>query len=101
MRAYQTTAGGTAVNGPGYGNFTQAGLLVRPLVDSPAMTSLCGSNTRRISLGVWAVVTAMAGLAGVLLAPVVGLSSDNYQILGPFKLLARSLHNVSSSSTIF
>jgi branched-chain amino acid transport system permease protein len=61
--------------------FTEAGLLVRAMVDSPALSSLAGSNPERSSLAVWVVTTTMAGLAGVLLAPIVGLSSGQYNLL--------------------
>ena len=44
--------------------FTEAGLSVRAMVDSEAMTSLSGSNPSRIAAGVWVVATFLAGLAG-------------------------------------
>ena len=44
--------------------FTEAGLSVRAMVDSEAMTSLSGSNPSRIAAGVWMVSTFLAGLAG-------------------------------------
>ena len=53
--------GGTAVL-----RFTDVGLKVRAMVDSEAMTSLSGTHPGRVSLGVWAVCSALAGLAGVL-----------------------------------
>ena len=55
--------------------FTEAGLSVRAMVDSEAMTSLSGSNPSRIAAGVWMVSTFLAGLAGILAAPVIGLDS--------------------------
>jgi branched-chain amino acid transport system permease protein len=53
---------------------TDIGLRVRAMVDSEAMASLSAINPGRISLGVWAVTTALAGLAGILVAPTSGLS---------------------------
>src|SRR4051812_45960923 len=53
---------------------TDVGLRVRAMVDSEAMASLSAINPGRISLGVWAVTTALAGLAGILVAPTSGLS---------------------------
>jgi len=53
---------------------TDLGLRVRAMVDSQAMASLSAINPGRISLGVWAVTTALAGLAGILVAPTSGLS---------------------------
>ena len=42
--------------------YTDIGLRVRVMVDSPAMTSLSGTNPKRISAGVWAVSVFFAGL---------------------------------------
>src|SRR6202789_2066058 len=61
--------------------FTHVGLKVRAMVDSPAMTDLSGTNPNFISIGVWAVSTLCAGLAGVLAAPIVGLDPDKFTIL--------------------
>ena len=61
--------------------YTDVGLKVRAMVDSPAMTDLSGTNPTFISVGVWAVSTLFAGLAGVLAAPIVGLDPDKFTIL--------------------
>jgi len=62
--------------------YTQVGLLVRATVDSEAMTSLSGANPERVVVGVWAVSTFLAGLAGILAAPIVGLGSvDSFTLL--------------------
>ena len=61
--------------------FTEAGLSVRAMVDSEAMTSLSGSNPSRIAAGVWMVSTFLAGLAGILAAPVIGLDSGKFTLL--------------------
>lgn len=55
--------------------FTDVGLRVRAMVDSEAMASLSGSNPGRVSLGVWAVSSGLAGLAGILVAPTNGLTA--------------------------
>jgi branched-chain amino acid transport system permease protein len=61
---------------------TQVGLMVRATVDSKAMTSLSGISPARIEVGVWAVGTFLAGLAGVLAAPVLNVSSvSNYTVV--------------------
>jgi branched-chain amino acid transport system permease protein len=61
---------------------TQVGLLVRATVDSKAMTSLSGISPARIAVGVWAAGTFLAGLAGVLAAPVLNVSSvSNYTVI--------------------
>ena len=61
--------------------YTDVGLKVRAMVDSPAMTDLSGTNPNFISVGVWAVDTLFAGLAGVLAAPIVGLDPNKFTVL--------------------
>ncbi len=61
--------------------YTDIGLRVRAMVDSPAMTSLSGTNPETVSMGVWAVSTALAGLAGVLAAPTIGLDPAPFTLL--------------------
>jgi branched-chain amino acid transport system permease protein len=61
--------------------YTDVGLKVRALVDSPAMTALSGTSPRAVSIGVWAVSTFFAGLAGVLAAPIIGLNAGNFTLL--------------------
>jgi branched-chain amino acid transport system permease protein len=53
---------------------TTAGLRVRALVDSPALTSMSGVNPARVNIAVWSVSVALAGLTGILIAPTNGLS---------------------------
>jgi branched-chain amino acid transport system permease protein len=62
-------------------HYTDIGLRVRAMVDSPAMTSLSATNPDRISMGVWAVTTGLAGLVGVLAAPVVGLDPGDFTLV--------------------
>src|SRR3954470_7323016 len=54
---------------------TDIGLKVRATVDSEALAALSGTNPRRVALGVWTVSGALAGLAGILVAPSNGLST--------------------------
>jgi branched-chain amino acid transport system permease protein len=61
--------------------FTDAGLSVRAMVDSPAMTSLSGSNPGRVSLAVWMVSTFLAGVCGLLVAPIIGLTPGGFTLL--------------------
>ena len=61
--------------------YTEAGLSVRAMVDSEAMTSLSGSNPSRIAAGVWVISTMLAGLSGILAAPVIGLDPNKYTLL--------------------
>lgn len=71
----------TVVAGSVVLRFTDVGLRVRAMVDSPALTSLAGTNPGAVSVGVWAVSTFLAGLAGVLAAPIIGLSPSAFTLL--------------------
>ena len=71
----------TVVIGAGVLRYTEVGLKVRAMVDSPAMTDLSGTNPTAISVGVWAVSTFFAGLCGVLAAPIIGLDAGNFTLL--------------------
>jgi branched-chain amino acid transport system permease protein len=55
---------------------TSAGLRVRALVDSPALTSMSGVNPSRVNVAVWSVSVALAGLTGILIAPTNGLTVE-------------------------
>ena len=61
--------------------YTEIGLKVRAMVDSPAMTDLSGTSPTAIAVGVWAVATFFAGLAGVLIAPLNGLDPSQFTLL--------------------
>jgi branched-chain amino acid transport system permease protein len=61
--------------------YTEVGLNVRAMVDSEAMMSLSGSDPSRVAAGVWMVATFLAGLAGVLAAPVIGLDPAKFTLL--------------------
>jgi branched-chain amino acid transport system permease protein len=71
----------TVVLGSAILRYTDVGLKVRALVDSPAMTALSGTSPSAVSIGVWAVSTFFAGLAGVLAAPIIGLDASNFTLL--------------------
>ncbi|HEY3723471.1 MAG TPA: ABC transporter permease, partial [Acidimicrobiia bacterium] len=49
--------------------WTAIGLQMRAVVESPRLTELAGVNADRASSAAWMISSAMAGLAGVLLAP--------------------------------
>jgi branched-chain amino acid transport system permease protein len=62
--------------------YTTVGLKVRALVDSEALTGLSGTNPGRVAVGMWAATTCLAGLVGVLLAPLLGgLEAGRYTLL--------------------
>jgi branched-chain amino acid transport system permease protein len=56
--------------------WTRAGLVIRAVVDSEALASLSGIKGSRVAVGVWASSTLIAGLVGVLIAPISGLDID-------------------------
>jgi branched-chain amino acid transport system permease protein len=55
---------------------TSAGLRVRALVDSPALTSMSGVNPSGVNVAVWSISVALAGLTGILIAPTNGLTVE-------------------------
>jgi branched-chain amino acid transport system permease protein len=61
--------------------FTNVGLRVRAMVDSEALTSLSGTNPHRVALGVWAVNGLLAGAAGIMAAPTIGLNISSMTLL--------------------
>lgn len=62
--------------------FTAVGLEMRAVVESPRMTELAGVNAGRISALAWVLSSCVAGLAGVLLAPLYSeLDPQNYSVL--------------------
>jgi branched-chain amino acid transport system permease protein len=69
------------VVGVGVLRYTDVGLRIRAMVDSPAMTSLSGTSPNRVSLWVWAVSVGLAGLTGVLSAPIIGLDPGQFTYL--------------------
>src|SRR5581483_9236243 len=61
--------------------FTTFGLLIRAVVDSPTVSRLVGTDPQRVSMGAWALGATLAGLAGVLLTPLVTLDVDSFNVL--------------------
>jgi len=61
--------------------FTTFGLLIRAVVDSPAVSRLVGTDPERVSMGAWALGSLLAGLAGVLLTPLVSLDITSFNLL--------------------
>lgn len=60
--------------------FTDVGLRVRAVVDSEAMASISGTNPGRVALGAWMVSATLAGIAGILVAPL-GLNTEQMTLL--------------------
>jgi branched-chain amino acid transport system permease protein len=76
-------AGVVAVLGAGVVilKFTDIGLKVRAVVDSEALSSISGINPSKVAAAVWAVGTFLAGLCGILIAPIIGLDLSAFTVL--------------------
>jgi branched-chain amino acid transport system permease protein len=61
--------------------FTDAGLRIRAMVSSEALTSLSGTNPNRVALGVWAVSGLLAGAAGIMAGPTISVSISSMTLL--------------------
>jgi branched-subunit amino acid ABC-type transport system permease component len=62
--------------------FTPLGLQMRGAVESRRLVQLDGVNSGRVIASAWAISSFMAGLAGVLLAPLYGqLQAEDYATL--------------------
>jgi len=62
--------------------YTALGLQMRAVVESPRMVELAGVDSERVSLVAWVLSSLLAGLAGVLLAPLYFTLDPNiYQLL--------------------
>lgn len=61
--------------------YTTFGLQIRAVVDSPTMSELVGTNTSLVSASTWAIGSFLAGLAGVLVAPIIGLGPQQFAVL--------------------
>ncbi len=62
--------------------YTATGLQMRAVVESPRMVELAGVDSERVSMVAWMLSSTLAGLAGVLLAPLYfTLDFNNYTLL--------------------
>jgi branched-chain amino acid transport system permease protein len=61
--------------------YTRTGLACRATADSPVGALLTGLSTTRLDLISWVVTSGIAGLFGVLAAPLLGLSPSTYPLL--------------------
>lgn len=59
-------------------NRTMAGLVTRGAVDSELMTVLTGTNPKFVVAATWMIGTGIAGLAGLMVLPKVGLSPGGF-----------------------
>ncbi len=58
--------------------FTPLGLSIRAAVDAPRVADISGINTSLVSASSWMLGTLLAGLAGVLLSPILGLAEIQF-----------------------
>ena len=61
--------------------FTSIGLATRMTVDHPRNAGIAGVNTEAVTAGSWMVGVMLAGFAGVLLAPILGLDENQFVFL--------------------
>jgi len=72
------TAAIVALGGYWVLNRTMAGLVTRGAVDSELMTVLTGTNPKFVVAATWMIGTGIAGLAGLMVLPKVGLSPGGF-----------------------
>lgn len=58
-----------------YFRFARTGLAMQALAESEASVALVGRSPTKLAAGAWALSGALAGLFGVLIAPLVGLNT--------------------------
>ena len=61
--------------------FTPIGLATRMTVDQPRNAGIAGVNTEAVTAGSWMAGIMLAGFAGVLLSPIVGLNEIQFTFL--------------------
>ena len=61
--------------------YTPIGLATRITVDHPRNAEIAGVNTEAVTAGSWMVGIMLAGFAGVLLSPIVGLTEFQFTLL--------------------
>jgi branched-subunit amino acid ABC-type transport system permease component len=82
--------------------YTALGLRMRAVVESPRMTELAGIDADRVSMSSWMLCSVLAGLAGVLLAPLFAAVSEfNYTTLVVVAISAAVLAGLTSIPIAF
>jgi branched-chain amino acid transport system permease protein len=61
--------------------YTSVGLATRMTVDHPRNAGIAGVNTEAVTAGSWMAGIMLAGFAGVLLSPIVGLQEVQFTLL--------------------
>jgi branched-chain amino acid transport system permease protein len=75
-------------------HFTQIGLRMRAMAESPRMVQLAGLNAERVGMTSWMLSSFLAGLSGVIIAPVFG----NLQSLNFTELLVAAVAAAAAGS---
>jgi branched-chain amino acid transport system permease protein len=82
--------------------YSALGLRMRAVVESSRLTELAGVNADRISTSSWVLCSFLAGLAGVLLAPLFAQVSDlNYTTLVVIAISAAVFASLSNIPVAF
>ncbi|MBM3672208.1 MAG: hypothetical protein FJW86_08535 [Actinobacteria bacterium] len=81
--------------------FTPLGLMTRAAVDSPRVAAIAGINPSAITAISWMLGTMLAGLAGVLLSPLLGISEIQFTLLLVVSLAAAVLGRMTSIPLAF
>ncbi len=81
--------------------YTGFGLAMRAVVDSESMSELVGTNSALVSAGAWAIGFMLAGLAGVLVAPIISLDPVSFALLVIGSFAAVVVARLSSLSLAF
>ena len=83
-------------------HFTQIGLRMRAMAESPRMVQLAGINSERVGVAIWVLSSFLAGLAGVLLAPLFAeLQALNFTDLLVAAIAAAALGSLTSLPLAF
>ncbi len=78
-------------------HFTQIGLRMRAMAESPRMVELAGVDADSVGMASWMLSSLLAGLAGVMLAPVFGdLQALNFTTLLVAAIAAAAAGSLSS-----
>ena len=83
-------------------HFTQIGLRMRAMAESPAWSSSPASTPKRVRVAIWVLSSFLAGLAGVLLAPLFAeLQALNFTDLLVAAIAAAALGSLTSLPLAF
>lgn len=75
---------------------TDAGLRMRTIADSPSVASSLGINVARTSTAAFALSAGLAGLAGVLIAPLLFVNFSSGLLMTVYGFVAASFGGLSS-----